>query len=99
MRTLSFRHDWVEAGHVTGRDHSFTVPNLKEEDQVAFRVRAVNAVGASEPSRPTDAVIIQDQPGKSSPAMIRAGMNDSADCRKTFVPRSPRNQRYHRSCR
>lgn len=59
-----FRHDWIEVTQVTGRDHSFTVPNLKEDDHVAFRIRAVNAVGPSEPSRPTDAVLIQDQPGE-----------------------------------
>jgi len=59
-------HDWTEVTQVTGRDHSFTVPNLKEDDHVAFRIRAVNAVGPSEPSRPTDAVLIQDQPEKPS---------------------------------
>jgi hypothetical protein len=51
---------------LTARDHSYTVPNLKEGDEVSFRVRAVNAVGVSEPSRATDAAIVQDQPGSLS---------------------------------
>lgn len=46
-----------------GRDHSYTVPNLKDGDEVSFRIIAVNAVGPSEPSRPTDAITVQDQPG------------------------------------
>jgi hypothetical protein len=50
---------------LTARDHSYTVPNLKEGDDVSFRIIAVNAVGPSEPSRPTDAVTVQDQPGIS----------------------------------
>ena len=46
-----------------GRDHLYTVPNLKEGEEVSFRIIAVNAAGPSEPSRPTDALIVQDQPG------------------------------------
>jgi hypothetical protein len=39
---------------------------LKEGDDVSFRIRAVNAIGPSEPSKPTDAVTVQDQPGIKS---------------------------------
>ena len=47
-----------------GRDHSYTVPNLKEGSEVAFRIRAVNALGPSEASRPTDVLTVEDQPGE-----------------------------------
>ena len=57
--------DWTEVTEIPARDHSYTIPNLKEGDEVSFRVIAVNAVGPSEPSRPTDAVAVQDQPGLS----------------------------------
>ncbi|CAF1068172.1 unnamed protein product, partial [Rotaria sordida] len=58
--------DWTEVTELTARDHSYTIPNLKEGDEVSFRIRAINAVGPSEPSRPTDAIIVQDQPDKPS---------------------------------
>ena len=62
MRLFSSR-DWAEVVELPARDHSFTVPNLKEGEEVLFRIVAVNAAGRSEPSRPTDAIIVQDQPG------------------------------------
>lgn len=46
------------------RDSSCTIPNLNEGEEVSFRIIAVNDVGPSEPSRPTDAITVQDQPGK-----------------------------------
>jgi len=60
---LSFSRDWTEVTELTARDHSYTVPNLKEGDEVSFRIIAVNAVGPSEQSRPTVAVTVQYQPG------------------------------------
>ena len=60
---LSFSRDWTEVTELPAREHSYTVPNLKEGDDVSFRIRAVNAIGPSEPSKPTDAVTVQDQPG------------------------------------
>jgi hypothetical protein len=60
-----FSRDWTEVTELPARDHSYTVPNLKEGDEVAFRIIAVNAVGPSEPSKPTDAITVQDQPGLS----------------------------------
>jgi hypothetical protein len=60
----STSRDWVEVTELPARDHSYTIPNLAEGDEVSFRIRAVNAVGPSEPSRPTDAITIQDQPGR-----------------------------------
>ena len=68
LRTFFFfkilSRDWVEVIELTGREHSYTVPNLKEGDQVSFRIRAVNTVGPSEPSRATDTITVEDQPGK-----------------------------------
>lgn len=60
---LQFSRDWADVTELTGRDHSYTVPNLKEGEEASFRIIAVNAAGPSEPSKPTDAVIVQDQPG------------------------------------
>ncbi|CAF4536552.1 unnamed protein product [Rotaria sp. Silwood1] len=58
--------DWSEVAEIPARDCSYTVPNLTEGEEVSFRIRAVNAVGPSEPSRPTDTVTVQDQPEKPS---------------------------------
>ena len=63
MYDSRFRRDWTEVAEVSAREHSFTVPNLKEGDEVAFRIRAVNAIGPSDPSRPTDTIKVEDQPG------------------------------------
>lgn len=53
----------MEVIELTPREHSYTVPNLKEGEELAFRIRAVNAAGPGEPSRPTDLIKIEDQPG------------------------------------
>ncbi|CAF3532318.1 unnamed protein product, partial [Adineta steineri] len=58
--------DWTEVAEVPEREHSYIVPNLKEDDDVLFRIRPVNAVDPREPRRPTDAITVQDQPDKSS---------------------------------
>ena len=60
----SFSRDWAEVTELPARDHSYTIPNLKEGEEVSFRIRAVNAIGPSEPSRPTDTITVEDQPGK-----------------------------------
>ncbi|CAF0817484.1 unnamed protein product, partial [Didymodactylos carnosus] len=55
-------HDWEQVGtELSARDHSYTIPNLTEGDELMFRVRAVNAVGPGEPSRSTDGIKIGDQ--------------------------------------
>ncbi|CAM4765861.1 unnamed protein product [Rotaria magnacalcarata] len=58
--------DWAEVVEIPARDSSYTIPNLTEGEEVSFRVRAINEVGPSEPSRPTDVITIQDQPEKPS---------------------------------
>lgn len=55
--------DWMECANVPANQLSATVPNLKEGDEYQFRVRADNAAGPGEPSKPTNALIVQDQPG------------------------------------
>lgn len=62
---VSSSRDWTEVVELPARDSSYTVPNLKEGDDVSFRIIAVNGVGSSEPSKPTDAITVQDQPGIS----------------------------------
>lgn len=59
----SFSRDWTEVTELPARDHSYTIPNLKEGEEVSFRIRAVNAIGPSEPSRATDTIKVEDQPG------------------------------------
>ncbi|CAF1142161.1 unnamed protein product [Rotaria sordida] len=58
--------DWTQAAELPARDCTYTVPNLTEGEEVSFRVIAVNEAGPSEPSRPTDAITVQDQPEKPS---------------------------------
>lgn len=55
---------WSEVADLPARDLSYTVPNLTEGEETAFRIIAVNEVGPSDPSRPTDIITVQDQPGR-----------------------------------
>jgi hypothetical protein len=50
------------------------VPNLKEGDEYQFRVIAVNDVGPSDPSRPSNSVLIEEEPNK--PCMDLGGVRD-----------------------
>ncbi|CAG5133824.1 unnamed protein product, partial [Candidula unifasciata] len=56
--------DWIECASVPANQLAATVPNLKEGDEYQFRVRADNAAGSGEPSKPTSAVTVRDQPEK-----------------------------------
>ncbi|CAF1402962.1 unnamed protein product, partial [Adineta steineri] len=58
--------DWSEVIELLVRDSSYTIPNLNEGSKVSFRIRAINGVGPSEPSRSTDTITIEDQPEKPS---------------------------------
>ena len=40
------------------------VKEVQENEECQFRVRAKNAAGLSNPSRPTDMITVQDQPQK-----------------------------------
>jgi len=50
------------------------VPNLKEGDELQFRVIAVNDVGRSDPSRPSTMITVEEQPNK--PCMDLGGVRD-----------------------
>ncbi|KAK3103159.1 hypothetical protein FSP39_016894 [Pinctada imbricata] len=66
--------DWEEAKEVPATENSCTIPNLKEGDEYQFRVKAVNAAGPGEPSRPTKAVVVEEQPAK--PVLNMSGVKD-----------------------
>lgn len=55
--------DWVECATVPAAQLSATVPNLGEGEEYQFRVRAENAAGPGEPSKPTNVIKVEDQPG------------------------------------
>jgi hypothetical protein len=50
------------------------VPNLKEGDEYQFRVIAVNDVGPSDPSRPSNSILIEEEANK--PCMDLGGVRD-----------------------
>ena len=50
------------------------MPNLKKGDEYQFRVIAVNDVGPSDPSRPSNNILIEEQPNK--PCMNLGGVRD-----------------------
>lgn len=50
------------------------VPKLKEGEEYLFRIIAVNEIGESDPSRPTNPIKIEEQPNK--PCMDLGGVRD-----------------------
>ena len=57
---------WEEILEVPPKDTSVVVKDLTENEDCQFRIRAKNAAGLSNPSRPTDMITVQDQPEKPS---------------------------------
>lgn len=55
--------DWEQCKEVPGNELMCTIPNLKEKDEVQFRVIAVNDAGPGEPSRPTSMITVEEQQG------------------------------------
>lgn len=55
--------DWEDATPLL-KDTEGIVPNLKEGEEYQFRVKAVNAAGPGNPSRPTAGVVAEKQPEK-----------------------------------
>ncbi|XP_041366543.1 twitchin-like isoform X3 [Gigantopelta aegis] len=63
--------DWMECLSLPASQTSGTVPNLQQGEEYQFRVRAVNAAGLGEPSRPTNSIKAEDQPEKPKLDMSR----------------------------
>ncbi|XP_061166987.1 twitchin-like isoform X9 [Saccostrea echinata] len=66
--------DWEDCKEVPGNETRCTVPNLKEKDEVQFRVIAVNEAGQGEPSRPTNMITVEQQPER--PNLSMSGVKD-----------------------
>ncbi|XP_065941807.1 twitchin isoform X18 [Magallana gigas] len=74
--------DWEQCKEVSGNELMCTIPNLKEKDEVQFRVIAVNDAGPGEPSRPTSMITVEEQPARPNLNMsnvkdinVKAGQN------------------------
>ncbi len=57
---------WEEVLEVGPKESNVTLKDVKEGEECQFRIRAKNAVGLSNPSKPTDMIKIQDQPRKAN---------------------------------
>lgn len=57
-------NDWTRCNEKPVRETAFEVKNLGEKEEYEFRVIAVNSAGEGEPSKPSDLVIIEEQPGR-----------------------------------
>lgn len=66
--------DWEPCTSSPVKGTSLVVQPLEEKETYEFRVKAVNAAGESEPSKPTDMTVIEDQPGK--PFLDLSGLKD-----------------------
>jgi serine/threonine protein kinase/predicted phage tail protein len=66
--------DWSDVNSIPITENVYTVPKLKEGEEYQFRVIAVNEVGNSEPSRPSNNILIEEQPNK--PCMDLGGVRD-----------------------
>lgn len=67
-------HDWTDCMSAPVPGLVYTVPNLTEGAEYHFRVIAVNDVGPSEPSKPSPAIKLVEQPNK--PCMDLGGLRD-----------------------
>lgn len=66
--------DWSDVNEVPIHNTVHTVPHLKEGEEYNFRVIAVNEVGPSDPSKPSNPIVIEEQPNK--PCMDLGGVRD-----------------------
>ncbi|RUS77262.1 hypothetical protein EGW08_014976, partial [Elysia chlorotica] len=66
--------DWEECASLPPHTLTATISNLPEGEEFQFRVRAENALGLGEPSKPTKDIKIEDQPEK--PKLDLSGIKD-----------------------
>lgn len=66
--------DWSDVNEIPVHSLVHTVPQLKEGEEYHFRIIAINEVGPSEPSKPSNACVIEEQPNK--PCMDLGGVRD-----------------------
>ncbi|VDN28526.1 unnamed protein product [Gongylonema pulchrum] len=66
--------DWELCNDKPVKDTRFVVAPLEENEEYEFRVKAVNSAGEGEPSRPTEMVRIEEQPGR--PCLDLSGVKD-----------------------
>lgn len=56
--------EWVPCNQKPVKETRLVIEPLPEKEEYEFRVKAINSAGEGEPSKPTDVVIIEDQPGR-----------------------------------
>lgn len=68
------QEEWDDVNGALIPTNVYTVPKLTEGEEYLFRVIAVNDVGNSDPSRPSNPIVIEEQPNK--PVMDLGGVRD-----------------------
>lgn len=66
--------EWDDVNGAPIPTNVYTVPKLTEGEEYLFRVIAVNDVGRSDPSKPSNPIVIEEQPNK--PVMDLGGVRD-----------------------
>ena len=59
-----FKQDWEPAAEIAGDQTTGVIPNLKEKEELQFRVVAVNKAGLSPASEPTKIHIVKHKSRK-----------------------------------
>ena len=66
--------EWTDVNDYPHPTTTMTVPNLKEGEEYQMRVIAVNDVGRSAPSRPSNGILVEEKPNK--PKLDLGGIRD-----------------------
>lgn len=66
--------EWVPCNGKPVKETRLVVEPLGENEEYEFRVKAVNSAGEGEPSRPTEMVRVEEQPGR--PCLDLSGVKD-----------------------